>query len=1007
MTIIDGKAKFSKDFPAPREKFYGYDMLKFLASIDPEDWPCVADAQKAQVGIERLAESVGREPQISSFFEALASEETGRRFLEILFGNSPFLSQCLLREPAFTMDLLASGPDETFTQLIVNVDKLGREGYSFAQTASELRRCKRMAALLTAVADIFGIWPVERVTGALSEFAQAAVQAAVRTVMKDSHNAGEIVLPNLVDPENECGYVVLGMGKLGAYELNYSSDIDLIVLYDPDRVNCPDPDRMQKNFVRLTRALLRLLDERTADGYVFRTDLRLRPDPAATPLAISVQAAEEYYESMGQNWERAAMIKARPVAGDVALGWDFLNHLIPYVWRRNLDFAALEDIRSIKRQITAHRGGAKIAVNGHNIKLGRGGIREIEFFAQTQQLIWGGRNPELRSSQTCATLHDFARHGIITQETADQLTESYRFLRTVEHRIQMTDDAQTHDIPDTDDGVNGLSAFLGYDSRDDFSTDLLHHLHCVEEIFGALFDDSDDLGGGGALVFTGADDHPDTVKHLNEMGFDDGRTVSAIIRAWHHGRYRATRSERARQLLTELTPGLLTAIAGTADPNAAFIRFDAFLKQLPAGVQLFSLFAENPTLLNLVAEIMGDAPRMAEWLRRNPNSLEAVLMPGTRGEAKITDWETFLAELLHLTARDKIIEDTLNTVRRWTNDHKFQIGVQMLRGSMDGRAAGPILSNIADAALIALWRKVQAEFERQHGRVDGGEMAIVSFGKLGGREMAFRSDLDMVFVYDHDADASASDGSKPLAPTLYFTRLSQRLITAVSAQTAEGTLYEIDMRLRPSGNKGPIASRFESFDSYHADNAWTWENMALTRARIVDSPVGLAQKIETVIWRTLTIERDAAALHKDVASMRARIAKEHTGRSAWDVKYRPGGLVDIEFVVQCLMLRHASAVPGVLATNTQDGIQRLMKNGFLSQADADLLDGALRLWQRLQGILRLTANDMFDDSAATAGQLNQVLRAGEAENITLLKARMDKVGDDVRNAFIRLVGPLE
>lgn len=960
--------------------------------------PGPSDAERARVGIERLHDTAAGQDDLAAFVDGLCADDAGRKFLDSIFGNSPFLGQCLLLELPFARDLIREGPDKMFPRLLADIEP---QNSDITAIMASLRRAKRKAALLIALADISKTWNLNQVTGALSDFAEKSLQIGLSGLLREADSEGVITLPDSSDPQRDCGYVVLGMGKLGARELNYSSDIDLIVLYDPEKINCPDPDRLRRDLVRMTRALMRILDERTADGYVFRTDLRLRPDPGATQLAIPVQAAEDYYESMGQNWERAAMIKARPVAGDLTLGAEFLHNLRPYVWRRNLDFAAIEDIHSIKRQITAHRGGGVVAVNGHNVKLGRGGIREIEFFAQTQQLIWGGRNPDLRGQKTCATLLALAEHGHILEETANELIEAYHYLRGVEHRIQMVDDAQTHDIPQSDDDVRALAIFLGYETDAAFRRELLHYLELVEQHYAALFEDSADLGAGGALVFTGADDHPDTVKNLEDMGFIDARTVSSIIRVWHHGRYNATRSERSRQLLTEMAPRLLGAFADTADPNATLIRFDSFLQGLPAGVQLFSLFAANPSLLDLVAEIMGTAPHMSDWLRRNPSCLDAVLTPDFFEPADGTD--PFMDPLSRSLAQASDLQDVMDAVRLWTNDNRFQIGVQLLRGLTDGAGAGTVLSAIADAAITALWLKVQEEFADQHGRVPGGVMAILAFGKLGGREMAPRSDLDLVFVYDHDPDAVGSDGDRPLAPSLYFTRLSQRLISAISAQTAEGSLYEIDMRLRPSGNKGPIASRLEGFDRYHAESAWTWENMALTRARIVDSPPELAQKISTILTRTLIHPRDVGALRNDVATMRARIAQEHDGQSPWDIKYRPGGLIDIEFIAQFLMLRHAADNAGVLSTNTFEALENLSDATYLDASDAQILLETLRLWQKLQCILRLTAENSARETEMTIGQRNLLVQVGGAQDFDALEADMNAAAGRVRSIFDKII----
>lgn len=969
--------------------------------FDPEKLPRAAQAGRAEVGLERLADRASGDEDLSAFVGVLVKDPGGQRLLEAIFGNSPFLGQCLLNEIGFLRDLLNRGPDAMFDDILETLDSRTASDEKQDALMSRLRCAKRRVALLTAIADITDLWPLSRITGCLSKFADAATHLATAHIMQAAADQGALTLHDSDDPNLGSGYFVLGMGKLGAHELNYSSDIDLIVLFDPEKIKTDDPLALRQTFVRATRSLMRFLDERTDDGYVFRTDLRLRPDPSATPLALSVNAAYEYYESIGQNWERAAMIKARPIAGDLEAGADFLKYLRPFIWRRHLDFAAIEDIHSIKRQITAHRGGGQIAINGHNIKLGRGGIREIEFFAQTQQLIWGGRDPDLRMPSTCEALRGLAKAGRTTDAIADEMIAAYEFLRRVEHRLQMIDDKQTHSLPKSDEGIIELSCFLGYADVEGFRSDLLFHLGLVERNYANLFEDSADLGSGGALVFTGGEDHPETVRNLEEMGFSDGGTVSGIIRAWHHGRYRATRSERSRQILTEMIPGLLTAISRTADPNAALIGFDTFLKGLPAGVQIFSLFAANPPLLKLVAEIMGNAPRLSEWLRRNPSCLDAVL---TEGFFEGTDTQKALTEDLGtvlLQAGD--FQDVLDIVRRWTNEHKFQIGVQNLRGVTDGTKAGPTLSAIAETAITLTWQSVEEEFVRLHGTVPGGGMALLALGKLGGRELTHRSDLDLVFIYEHDSDAKASSGPKQLVPGVYFARLSQRLITAITAQTGEGALYELDMRLRPSGSKGPIASRLDGFTQYHADQAWTWEQMAMTRARIVSAPAHLSASIEKVIKAELARERDLEMLVLDVANMRNRIAKERPAKSIWDIKNLRGGLIDIEFMVQFLLLRHAGSDPSVLSTNTGEALSNLHRLGYLDNTPYEELSNALGLWQRMQGILRLTTEGEFNENMATIGQRRLLVHAGAAATFETLKQEIESVATTVRGHYDRLI----
>ncbi len=977
-------------------------MAPIRISIDPDLLPKPANPDRAKAGLTRLRESLAQDEARSSFLAGLESDPAGRALLDAVFGNSPYLGRCLALEMDSLRAFLADGPDAAFAALMADTEQSLDRETSQSRVMTGLRHAKRRTALIAGLADIAGLWPLEKVTGALTDLAEESIHVAARYVLGAAAAQGSIELTDASNPEKGSGYIILGMGKLGARELNYSSDIDLIVLYDADCVRGATPETMGSTFIKATRQLVSFLDARTADGYVFRTDLRLRPDPGVTPVAISAEAAESYYESVGQNWERAAMIKARPVAGDIEAGERFLHHLRPYIWRKNLDFAAIQDVHSIKRQINAHRGGARIAVNGHNIKLGRGGIREIEFFCQTQQLIWGGRIPELRDRGTVATLAALARIERIDRQTADEMTEAYGFLRRLEHRLQMVNDEQTHDIPRTDEGVADIATFMGYDTDAAFRGDLLHHLGRVEHHYAHLFEEAPELGAGGALVFTGGENHPDTVRTLEEMGFADGGSISNIVRSWHHGRYRATRSERARQILTEMMPRLLQAFASTATPDKAFARFDEFVAGLPAGVQIFSMFHANPPILDMVAEIMGGAPRIADWLSRNPSLLDAVLTGdfmeplGPRSELE-KELEVILEE-----AND--YEDVLELTRRWTNDQKFRVGVQILRGVVGGAAAGESLTAVADTVLSALLPRVETEFARRHGRVSGGGLAIMALGKLGSGELSPTSDLDLVFVYDHAADAEASDGEKPLTPGVWFARLCQRLISAITAPTAEGNLYEIDMRLRPSGSAGPTASRLESFERYYREEAWTWEHMALTRARVVAATSqDIDYRATGIICATLARPRDPDRLVVDVADMRLRMAGQHRGESLWDVKHRRGGLVDIEFIAQYLQLLHGPAHPRVFAENTAEALERMGVVQALDKDDAASLIHALGLWWRLQDTLRLIAPGGLNEENIPDSTKAALARAATQPDFETLKTTMEEACERISVLYRRIV----
>jgi glutamate-ammonia-ligase adenylyltransferase len=978
--------------------------MKLLSHLSPEGkgLPGPADARRAALGFEGWHEALVAQVQPNSgTAPRWSATPAGERLLASIFGNSPFLSGVAIREQGFLTRVVEEGAELVFAETAAAVEIAEDFGEDTMALMRRLRIAKRRVALLAAVAELAGAWTLEQQMEALSRFAEAALGAAVRHLLRQAQRKGIAAPVNADDPERDSGLIVLGMGKLGGYELNYSSDIDLILLYDATRTQVGGRDGIQTFFVRLARELGRILDERTADGYVFRTDFRLRPDPASTPPALSVAAALAYYESVGQNWERAALIKARPVAGDRTAGRRFLRELEPFIWRKNLDFAAIQDIHSIKRQINAYRGGGRIAVEGHDIKTGRGGIREIEFFAQTQQLIWGGRMRELRVSSTCETLRRLAAAGRVDPATASDLADDYRFLRRLEHRLQMVDDRQTHALPADRDGITRIAVFLGYPQTDAFVADLLAHLSSVEKHYAALFEQAPSLAGPGNLVFTGVEDDPETLDTLARLGFAEPAAVAALVRGWHHGRLRATRSQRAREILTELIPELLRIFGATPSPDSALLQFDRFLSRLSAGVQLFSLFHANPGLLALVAEIMAGAPRLAEQLAQRPGLLDSVLTEGFF--APLPDRAGLAAELDQLLAGARDFQDTLDALRRWAGERRFQVGVQLLRRALDGLQAGALLADIAETTLAALLPVVEADFSRRHGRVSGGAFAVIGMGRLGSREMTLASDLDLILIYDAPSSSEGSDGAHPLPVTTYFARLSQRLIGAITALTGEGRLYEVDMRLRPSGASGPIASSLAGFARYQQEAAWTWEHMALTRARPVAGDPALRRRITEVIGQVLSSTRDPGRLVADVADMRRRIAEENPRPSLWDLKNRPGGLLDLEFIVQYLMLREAASSPQVVCCGTAVALRELGKAGALPpQACRELLE-ALALLRRVQTLLTLLGDGLSRAEALPEADGATLARCAGVVDFARLAADITAATAQVQGWYRRLI----
>ncbi|MFW2541882.1 bifunctional [glutamine synthetase] adenylyltransferase/[glutamine synthetase]-adenylyl-L-tyrosine phosphorylase [Primorskyibacter sp. 2E107] len=784
-------------------------------------------------------------------------------------GTAPYLKGLIEREGAW-LEGAVEDPGAAVRTLRAEMLAL-----PFDAVSGGLRQAKRRLALISALCDLAGAWTLEEVTGALTDFADTAVQVALRAAI--AHEIKRSKLPGATDGDLETagGMVALAMGKMGAGELNYSSDIDLICLFDETRYDPGDYHEARASLVRATRKMAQTLSEQTGEGYVLRTDLRLRPDPAVTPVCMAMEAAERYYESLGRTWERAAYIKARPAAGDLEAGSRFLQMLTPFVWRKHLDFAAIQDAHDMRLRIREHKGlGGPITLPGHNMKLGRGGIREIEFFTQTRQLIAGGRDPDLRARGTVPGLRALASKGWIPEEVAETLAEHYRFHREVEHRVQMLRDAQTHDLPQSPAGFERLACLMGRDLGD-LERDLTERLTEVHSLTESFF--APDESGG-------EEDEPKLAE-------------SEIVKRWPT--YPALRSERAVTIFRRLRPDILRRLAQTAKPDEALVAFDGFLSGLPAGVQLFSLFEANPQLVDLLIDIVGTSPDLARHLARNSGVFDAVI-----GGGFFAPWPglaALRAELADMLAREDDYERCLDLARRWGKEWHFCVGVHLLRGLMEPEEAGQAYAHLAEATLSALLPVVQAEFARKHGAAPGRGAVVLGMGSLGSARLHARSDLDVIVIYDPDG-VEESEGRRPLPSRTYYARLTQALITAMTAPMAEGKLYEVDMRLRPSGNQGPVATSFSAFRQYQDGEAWTWEHLALTRARVVAGPEALAADVEAFRLELLGRAREPGPVLQALAVMRARIRAAKGTGGPWEAKLGPGRMQDIELVAQAASL---------------------------------------------------------------------------------------------------------
>lgn len=836
--------------------------------------------------------------------------------------HSPFLSMALGRLPELEA-MLAAGEVEGA------LARAKATGQGIEDAAVALRRERLALATVVAIGDLAGAFPLGRVVRELSDFADRSLDRAI-----------EAAIRRRVPEAESTGFCAIALGKHGAQELNYSSDIDPILLYDPEVLPRRERDDPADAAQRVARAIMEIMSSVTSEGYVFRVDLRLRPASEVSPLALPFEAAITHYESSALAWERAAYIRARAASGDVARGQVFLDTIRPFVWRRSLDFGAIAEIGRLTTRIRDHYSAGQAIGPGYDLKRGRGGIREVEFFAQTHQLIHGGRNPALRLRGTRASLDALAEAGIIGTEDAQVMGESYDRLRTLEHRLQMVADQQTHSLP-------GDAAALDKVARLDGLADgaaLVAELAAISDTVGQRFD---------ALIETYA---PTGAVQAIEVPNQSDPVVDAFtqrVEAWEGGQYRCLRSAEAREAFARIRPQLLRALCEAPDPERALLRWEHLLEGLPSAINVFRLLEARPGLLAVVMRVLAHAPTLADELARRSDLLDILIdrsafdLPGNVAE--------IAAELSRGEAGDDY-QRLLDTVRLRVGEMRFALGVQLIEGQRDPLAVAAALSRVAEASIEVLGRAAIEEFRANHGVVPCSDLAILGLGRLGGEALTHASDLDLIFLFSGD-HASESDGRRPLGATLYYNRLAQRVIAALSVPTAAGALYEVDTRLRPSGAQGPISVSLESFEKYQCEDAWTWEHMALCRARAMFGTEADRAALRAIIARVLERPRDPERLRTDVLEMRGTMAEHKPAKGPLDVKLARGGLVDIEFMVHFLQLRdHLAQTPDLGAA-----VQMLEDNGLLPQG----IRCAHDLLTRLLVVVRLVAPDgMFPPEAS-------------------------------------------
>lgn len=953
--------------------------------------PCgpVVDAAAAERLFEVLSKAAERDGWSARLKQVWPS-------LEPIAGASPYLAGLMRRAPGQLRQALEA--EDPIADILRQTQAVADETDLIAG-AKTLRALKADAHLTIALADLGGVWDLSAVTGNITEFADLAVQSALAMAVRAEVTKGRL----LPAPNSAAGPIpglfCIAMGKHGAFELNYSSDIDISIFYDPDQMLIPPGGDAQAVALAVTRSLAQLLQERTAEGYVFRVDLRLRPDPSSTPPAVSVAAALDYYQTVGQNWERAAFIKARAMAGDVPLGQGFLEELSGFIWRKNLDFAAIADIHSIKRQIHIHKVDDRLTAKGANLKLGRGGIREIEFYVQTQQLILGGRNPALRSNRTLDALTALCVAGQVTAETAAELHRAYLHLRGWEHRVQMLHDEQTHRLPESDADRRRVAALSGAPDLRRFDAQVTRLLKQVNQRYGELFSEGEDLSSAfGSLVFTGVEDDPETLATLARMGFSNPPQVAATIRAWHHGHINATRTERGRELFTQLAPRLLDATNATGAPDAAFLRFGDFFSRLSSGVQLQSLMLAQPKLLKLLVQVMAFAPRLASTLARRPAALDALL---DHSFFEPFDVDAEAQAFTSVMARTQGFEAAMDVARVMHREQAFRIGLQVMSGTASAEEAGRAFAGLADMVIGSLAPVALAETVRLGGEFPG-QVAVVALGKCGSGEMTARSDLDLMTLYQADEPAAMSD-KKGWGAETFYARFTQRLVAALSAPTGEGGLYEVDLQLRPSGTAGPVAVSRAAFDGYYAGQsegeAETWEILALTRARVVwASSPEFAEVATAAIQTALRRPRDPKQAVRDMLDMRRLMEQERPPKGDWDLKLAKGGLVDIEFIAQLLQIIHAPH-GGPLEVNTAKALAMAKAQGLAKADQIEALEAGWKLQQNLTQLLKVALEDDADPLLEPAPFRTLLAKAAGVRTFKSVPPYLALIRQSAREAF--------
>jgi [glutamine synthetase] adenylyltransferase / [glutamine synthetase]-adenylyl-L-tyrosine phosphorylase len=929
-----------------------------------------------------------------------------------ILGGSPALAGSLAAEADAWPDVLRT---------VLTEDRRAAEAHGRALAAlgvagmvprdvldARLRLYRRREQLRIGGRDLLGLATVDDTVRELSALADAVIEAAVsRTRARIAADWGD---------DAPAAFVVMGMGKLGGQELNYSSDVDLVYVYERDGEH-PGGRTLREFFVRIAEEVTRTLAEVTGDGFCFRVDVRLRPGGGEGPLAVSLPALVSYYESFGQTWERAVWLKGRPVAGSAALGRMLAEELTPFVYRRFLDFGMLDDLKAMKRRVDASLRDP--SARARNVKLGRGGIRGIEFWVQAQQLIHGGKDPRLRERGTLPALATLAAADYAPAEETTPLAAAYRFLRDVEHKLQIVHDRQTQIIPADPHELRALvrrMGFLGPAGEAEFWREHARHTGAVDAAFTALFHGAEeerrrDVRPELATLVDSLDQEEHALWQLGQLGFTDVEAAYRDLRLLRDGPPYAPASPRRREALAALVPSLVAEIADSAAPGRALHQVASFITTIGARSSYLHLLLENAGIRRLLVGLFATSEFLSSFFLRHPELLDSLVRADL---VRISRSRDDLAR--DLAARLEAAEDfesELDILRRFRNEEFLRIGVHDIQGELRPPEVTAQLSALADVCLSAALgmarRDVTRKLDLPPDPPTNG-LTVLAVGKLGGEELNYHSDLDLIFVYDTGDPAWWHDR---IAPHEFFTRVAQRTMSVLQTHTREGVAYRIDTRLRPSGNQGPLVTSLDAFEAYHRTSAQLWERQALIKGRPVGGPTTLRTRLEGAVAGFVYGRGLEPAEVREVHRMRERIAAQRgeSDGQLVNIKTDRGGLVDVEFAVQMLQLRHGHAEPRVRRRATRHALLALAETGLLPGADAQVLRQGYDFLRALEGRLRIERDQPVEaldtDPEALRGVARRLGYGGDERAVTALRTDHQRHRAAIQAAYDRVFARAE